>query len=150
VTDNQQQKKIWQVAQGLLVQREHGYKELRSKLINKGYDIEDIDLVMQSLVDNGLQSDWRYGESCIKSRMNKGYGPNFIRQYLIAKGLETDLIEDLLSADDLDWLSCLLRLWQKKYGVVPDDLKQKHKQQKFFYYRGFDSETIQALYSHSI
>lgn len=135
------------VAQGLLAQREHSKYELTKKLLAKGFDSALIDSTLKNLTQQGLQSDFRYAELCLISRLNKGYGINYIRQYLQSKGVEAEVIDEIIHHSEADWLNGLHRLWQKKFAKVPQDIKEKMRQQRFFYYRGFDTETVNELFN---
>lgn len=137
---------IMLAAQSLLAQREHSQKQLMAKLQRKGFQQQAIEAVMDQLIEQRLQSDARYGEACIHSRVRKGYGPNFIKQYLQQQGLESALIEQLLTQIQISWPAEAMRVWHKKFAVLPETPKQKAKQQQFLYYRGFDSSTIQTLF----
>ena len=79
-------------------------------------------------------------------RSVKGYGPNYIRQYLGQQGISQSMITALFEQIDIDWFNCIERVWRKKFSVLPQDLKEKAKQQQFLYYRGFESEQIQELF----
>jgi regulatory protein len=36
-------------------------------------------------------------------------------------------------------------VWSKKFGVAPEDLQQRGRQQRFLASRGFDTETISIV-----
>lgn len=140
-------KQIYSVAQGLLAQREHSKQELSKKLLAKGFDKADVECALDILIRDGLQSDERYVEAYINSRSNKGYGPNDIRQHLAQKGISSSIFEQVCQQLDIDWLERLEYVWQKKYGKYPLEPKEKAKQKKFLYYRGFDAELINQLFN---
>ena len=133
-------------AQVILAQREHSQKQLRAKLLSKGYDLDVVELAIDTLANSGLQCDKRYAENYMTQRSVKGYGPNYIRQYLGQQGISQSMITALFEQIDIDWFNCIERVWRKKFSVLPQDLKEKAKQQQFLYYRGFESEQIQELF----
>ena len=72
---------------GLLARREHSARELSHKLKSRDYDEVSIQAVIESLIDEGLQSDDRFAEQFTRSRVEKGYGPIRIRQELRERGI---------------------------------------------------------------
>ena len=56
----------------LLTYREHSQKELRTKLMQKGFAREDIQPIIEQLAENNWQSDTRFAESYARHRMQKG------------------------------------------------------------------------------
>lgn len=140
-------KDTYHAAQGLLARREHSSLELQQKLIRKDHDTNDVLVVIERLKEQGFQSDERYAESCFRSRAKKGYGPNFIRQYLQQRGISDSLAYDIEKNSDIDWLCCIRKVWEKKYLGAPQDIKSTAKQKQFLYYRGFDAELISQLFN---
>ena len=139
-------KEVSYAAQVLLARREHSQLQLRTKLQLRGFQIDIIEEVIFALAQANLQCDMRYAEACFKIKVEQGYGPNFIRQYLGKQGISSSLIDDVFAKSDIDWIECIEQVWCKKFAVEPKDLKEKYRQQKFLYYRGFDSEHINQLY----
>ena len=140
-------KNVSHVAQNLLARREHSKTELRDKLLSRGFDIDDINYVTDQLSQQGLQSNARFAESCYRYRSQKGYGPNYIRQYLKNKGIDDELIYATEHDVEIDWQDCIKKVWTKKYLGMPMDAKSVHKQKQFLYYRGFDTELILHLFN---
>ena len=139
-------KDVYNAALGLLARREHSQYELEQKLFKRDFDREYINEAMAKLIKRDLQSDARYAKSCFISRVKKGYGPNYIKQYLSQRRISELLIDQTFVESEVNWLECIERVWQKKYNCVPKDLKTKAKQQNFLYYRGFESDTINKLF----
>lgn len=139
-------KDILFVAQGLLARREHSKTELSKKLQTRGFEFSDIEGVIEQLNQQGLQSDARFAENCYRSRAKKGYGPNYIRQYLKQRGVCESLIDKAEYDCDVNWYDNIVGVWKKKYSDAPSDLKSINKQKQFLYYRGFDTELITHLF----
>ncbi len=75
-------------ALSLLAMREHGRNELEDKLVKKGYAREDVSLALDRLADEGYQSDKRFCESYIRSRLRKTpEGPSILSLRLQEKGI---------------------------------------------------------------
>jgi regulatory protein len=135
-----------QIAMAMLVAREHSQQELQIKLVRKGVSESEASRVIEDLVHQGLQSDLRYAHSYILSRVNRGYGPAYIRQALKAKGVLNDVINEAISEFDSKWLEIALKAWRKKFEKPSTELKQRLKQQRFLYNRGFDTAIISQVF----
>jgi len=73
-------------AMDLLARREHARGELERKLAAAGFDADIAADVLQRLADEGLQSDRRFVESFVQSRINQGKGPLRIHADLGQRG----------------------------------------------------------------
>ena len=105
-----------------------------------------IDDLLQTLSEEGLQSDERFTESFVHHSINKGQGPNKIQQELRQRGIDSILIEHYLEIADIDWITMASEIREKKYGEnIPADYQNKAKQSRFLYSRGFTSEQINQV-----
>jgi regulatory protein len=130
-----------------LSRREHSRKELMQKLRARGIDSEIVDNVLEQLAREGLQSDQRYIESYLSSRIHKGYGPVRLGMELRERGIEEDLIEACINDLDIDWMDTLHSVRRKKFGsTLPGDYKEQARESRFLQYRGFTTEQIRRLY----
>lgn len=132
-------------AMDFLARREHGRDELASKLTRAGYDAAIVAGEIARLADEGLQSDERYIENFIASRISQGKGPLRIGQELKERGVAAASVDACLDAAGADWpaLACEVRL--RKFGsALPGDFKDKARQMRFLQYRGFEADHIQA------
>jgi regulatory protein len=131
----------------LLARREHSADELRQKLKLREFDDEEIELAMESLQRDNLQSDSRFTESYINHRIRAGLGPVKISLELRQRGVAEDLINDYLARLTVDWGELLERQRIKKYGdEIPIDYAQKMKQARFLQNRGFSPESVMRLF----
>lgn len=80
----------------LLSRREYSQRDFANKLIEKGYDIEDVKALVQEFIVAGWLEDRRYAESCIRGLSNGRKSRRQMEQYLFAKGIQGDLIKELL------------------------------------------------------
>ena len=125
-----------------LSQREHGRQELERKLTGKGHAAKLVRQVMDYLVEHDLQSDARFAEGLIRSRVQKGYGPMKIRQELGHKGLSEALLEDRLAEPSEYWESIAEGSLAKKFGQPPEDRDDWAIQARFLARRGFPADLI--------
>ena len=70
-----------------LARREHGRTELLNKLTKFGFDSNTADDAVAELIDDGLQSDTRFAEAFVRSRITQGKGPAKIRADLRESGV---------------------------------------------------------------
>lgn len=139
---------IYSSALGLLARREHSAVELSQKLSQRfPMAVADIQEVISRLQQEGYQSDSRFAEAYISSRMRKGFGSARIAKELVHKGVAKDTVVDLIAECKCQASNDqMLRVWQKKFGQIPQTAEEKYKQIQFLRYRGFDSEDIEQLY----
>lgn len=99
-----------------LAQREHGRRELERKLTGKGHAPVLVERVLDYLSAHDLQSDERYAEGFVRSRIQKGYGPVKIRQELASRGVSEDALERQLTEPGEFWLDLARRVLDRKFG----------------------------------
>jgi len=85
-------------ALALIARREHGCRELRLKLIQKGFDKETAQEVTDRLSEKGLLDDVRFAYQFILSRQRRNpEGLPLIRMRLKEKGVSSEEIEKAIS-----------------------------------------------------
>ena len=132
----------------LLARREHARVELERKLAAAGFDTDIVADVLQRLADEGLQSDRRFVEAFVQSRINQGKGPLRIHADLGQRGIATGLINAVLEETGEDWYALARETRVKKFGrSQPAEFRDKARQMRFLQYRGFEPDQIQAAVS---
>jgi regulatory protein len=132
-------------AMDYLARREHTAGELVDKLTRAGFDRDIVIMEVERLADEGLQSDERFAEAFIASRVRQGKGPLRIRADLAGKRVPEALVDAAFAEFDGDWRSLACEVREKKFGADrPGDFKARARQMRFLQYRGFDSEQIRA------
>ncbi|NNF41412.1 MAG: regulatory protein RecX [Woeseiaceae bacterium] len=132
-------------AMDFLARREYGQIELVKKLADKGFNYGIAEQAITQLTDEGLQSDYRFAESFVQSRVSQGKGPVRIRTELKQRGVDPGLIEGALEASATDWYQLARAIRQKKFGDdAAPDFKARARQMRFLQYRGFEPDHIQA------
>jgi regulatory protein len=135
-------------AMDYLARREHGRGELLDKLTRFGFDPDIADAAVTRLVEDGLQSDSRFAEAFVRSRINQGKGPARIRADLRERGLAATAIDIALEEADEDWYALARDVRLKKFGPdTPSEFRDKAKQMRFLQSRGFEPDQIQAAVS---
>lgn len=132
-------------AMDLLARREHSRDELVKKLKAAGFEQNATFDAIDALRKEGLQSDRRFVESFVSSRVRQGKGPIRIRADLAQRGVREPCIGSALTNADVDWCALASEIREKKFGrEVPADFKEKARQMRFLQYRGFESDQIRA------
>ena len=134
-------------AMDFLARREYGQTELIRKLADKGFDRDVAAEAVTRLTEDDLQSDERFSESFVQSRINQGKGPVRIRLDLGQKGISDSTIEIALEEAAADWRALAREQRIKKFGQdLPPDFKEKARQMRFLQYRGFEQDHIQSAF----
>ncbi len=128
----------------LLARRDYASGELRAKLIDKGHDPAEVEVVVAGFQAQRLIDDARYAERFVAYRAARGQGPVRIRVDLKALGLPSDLIEEALAAGpDFPALAAVVRT--RRFGArPPENFKEKARQARFLQYRGFSADDIRS------
>ena len=132
----------------LLARREYARAELERKLVTAGFDAEVAAVAVEKLAKEGLQSDRRFVESFIQSRIRQGKGPLRIHADLAQHGIAAGLVDEVLEQTGEDWYALARAARLKKFGRSrPTEFRDKARQMRFLQYRGFEPEQIQAAVS---
>ncbi len=143
--------KAYNYALSLLAKREYSVSELINKLEQKGFNSDTIELSVARLKELNLQSDERYAEMICNARIRQGYGPQRIKQELIYKNIASYLVDDILAAEQDNWVAHALKVWHKKYKQKPIyPSKDIQKQKSFLYSRGFTVDTIDMVFKEEL
>jgi regulatory protein len=140
-------KEIRKKAMDFLARREYGQTELIKKLADKGFERRIVEQEVRILTEENLQSDERFSESFVQSRINQGKGPIRIRLDLGQRGISDAVIEMAIEESAADWHGLAREVRLRKFGDDPPaDFKAKAKQMRFLQYRGFEQDHVQAAF----
>ena len=140
-------KEVRKKAMDFLARRDYGRDELAKKLADKGYRRSVVDDELHRLADEGLQSDTRFAESFVQSRINQGKGPVRIRADLRQRGIRDGVIDGAIEEAACDWYELAREERVKKFGdAAPHEFKEKARQMRFLQYRGFEQDHIQSAF----
>jgi regulatory protein len=119
-----------------LSRREHSEYELKNKLLNKGFELNVIENAMLFLHEHDLQSDLRFAQAKVRDLASRGYGEIKAKSELQNHNITSDLIEDALYGQKIDWLGVVGQLLARKYLAelsVPQKIIRKLIQRGFKY-----------------
>lgn len=115
------------------------------RLARDGYPADEIDAALASLIEANYQSDERFAEMLVRSRIRQGYGPARLRAELRTHDLPDSLIGHLLQAADADWQEQAANQLRRRYGQEgPADYREHARRMQFLMRRGFDTATARA------
>ncbi len=130
-------------ALGFLARREHSAGELKTKLMERGYESAAVEAVLSSLQQQKLLSDGRFVQEFVAARVRRGSGPMKIREELRGRGVTGELVEEALSALKAGSAEGAAVARRKRFGEeLPRDMQERARQARFLQQRGFSMEDI--------
>ncbi len=137
-------------ALALLARREHSARELKSKLERRGLDDADSAKALAELQAKNYQSDDRFGEMLVRSRLEGGYGARWILAELRQHGIGEARARELIDAAEPDWPELVRRQLRRRYGSrKAADFAERNKRAAFLLRRGFDTATVKLVVGES-
>jgi regulatory protein len=121
-------------------------RELKDKLLLKGYDNESIDKSIKFLKEYNFLSDNNYAKMYVKDK-SRIQGKKKIKFDLIKKGINDNIIEEEISNIDMeDERTGAYNLAIKKYNTISkredDKFKLSQKLYRFLLSKGYDYDTV--------
>ena len=132
-------------AMDLLARREHSRLELYRKLQQRKFASHIINSELDKLIDEDLLSDERFAEAYLRSRFERGKGPNIIFSELLQRGVNEVLVNHALEGiSEEQWCELAYETMHKKLGNETElDYDKQLKLMKFLSYRGFTRSQIE-------
>jgi regulatory protein len=126
-----------------LSMREHSRLELGRKLSKYAEEGDDIEALLDLLEKNNWLSQERFSESLIHRRSAR-FGNSRIVAELQSHGVKGEALQELNAglADSETARAC--EVWERKFGVVATDPKERNKQMRFLMLRGFSQRAVQT------
>jgi regulatory protein len=132
-----------------LARREYSRAELRGKLLaylqaeehSDQSQPAELDALLDDLTARGWLSDERAATQLIHAKRGR-FGMQRIAHELRRKGIAENLIGEVLPHLKVTELAAAREVWQKKFGKLPRDAKEKAKQARFLQSRGFSMDAI--------
>jgi regulatory protein len=148
----------------LLSMREYSRKELGSKLSEsaarmlkisstKGSDeaevpetplASQIEAVLDDFEGRGWLSDQRFAEALVRRRSER-FGTRKIQDELAQAGVDTSKTSELLRSLKETEYQRAHELWQRKFGVVATEQKERARQYRFLASKGFSSDVVSKI-----
>ena len=123
--------------------REHSKLELQNKLSQKGYDLSDIRECINEFSSKDIQSDIRFTEEFIRSKLKKNKGPRLISSELVSRGITDSIINKKISEISYqEWCTVAFLALKKKLNGSSVSIEDKDKIYSFLISRGFEHKMI--------
>ncbi len=139
------------VAIQLLARREYSRAELARKLQQKSFQSDDIADCLDTLIEQQLQSDERFAESFIRSRILRGQGVIRIKGELRQRGVDQETLRSAFAAveehEAIDWFELARDTLARRFTTPGETPKERAKRERFLAARGFDFEQIRYALS---
>ncbi|BCK88058.1 regulatory protein RecX [Sideroxyarcus emersonii] len=128
-----------------LARREHSRAELHGKLLPYVQEGEDLGAVLDELEKKNWLSDARAATLLVDSKRGR-FGTQRIAHELRQKGIAENLIADAIPQLKETELEAAREVWQRKFGTLPQDAREKARQIRFLQSRGFSIDvTLKVL-----
>lgn len=138
--------KVKEKALRLLEFRSHSEYELKDKLKHLGASEEDIEKTFDFLHEYHLTDDRIYATRLANDLSNiKKFGKHRIKAELLRRGIERDIISEILDELETDEGEQLLPLMEKKLGG-DFDRKNRDKAFRYFASRGYSFDDIKRAF----
>ena len=123
--------------------REHSKLELQNKLSQKGHDLDNIRDCIDEFSSKDIQSDIRFTEEFIRSKLKKNKGPRLISSELVSRGITDSIINKKISEISYqEWCKAAFLALNKKLNGSSVSIEDKDKIYSFLISRGFDHKMI--------
>lgn len=145
LTDLIGERRAYNLAISLLSRRDHTAKELTVKLGQKGFE-QFAEKTIQKLTEQGFINDERFARCYINELINlKGYGKRRIEQELYRKGVNREIIREVIDEAEFDE-NKLTEIINRKYLRYLDSEKGRQKTVNALMRLGYSySETRDAI-----
>ena len=126
-------------------------KEIFTKLDTFELDDDDRDFIISFLKEEGFINDERYCRSFVKGKLNlKKWGVNKIKLALIAKGVDREVIDEVLSEIDKNsYKEELVNLLKNKKINEDDPYKRKAKLIRYAVGKGYSLSMVMEVLNNN-
>ena len=111
----------------LLARREHSARELTRKLKARGISDADAASAVEHATGENWQSDTRYAEMLVRTRVAAGYGPVRIAAELHVSGVPPEQARAALEQAEVDWRALAVEVHAKKFSRPPKSSAERAK-----------------------
>jgi len=134
----------------LLARRAHFSEELRRKLETRGFDHEEVDLVIARLTEERYLDDSAAAKGLVSGPLRrKGYGPMRVRMELVKRGLDEDLATEIVRTSFAEGETQLARRmaerWLRRRGGGREARSEREALARHLARKGFSSGVILSL-----
>jgi regulatory protein len=131
----------------ILTNRSNSSKELEHKMRRKGYEMQTIQSVIQTLIQQNYINDTKFAREWVLQQINNHQGVNKIRYNLKQKGFKNDEVLQAvqLYTKDMEFATAIRTAEKKIKTLTGTPVQQKNKLITFLQRRGFTTEAIKSV-----
>jgi regulatory protein len=125
---------------------------MRAHLAGKGVDPRDIDRSIEMLAELGQLDDNRFVRLFVQDKRElDGWGSERIRQVLLDRGVDRDVIEEaLVEGDSASELERAVELLGRRFPTPPRDRRERERALGVLVRKGYDLElALDAIAAHA-
>jgi regulatory protein len=141
-----------ELAYSHLNRRDRTEAEMRRHLEVKDVGARAIDAAIDALTDSGYLDDARFARMFAEDKRElERWGDDRIRQRLLARGVNREVVESTLSSDDpQSELERAVDLLRRRFPTPPDDRRERDRALGVLIRKGYESElALDALRAHA-
>ena len=130
--------------------QERCVKDVKDKLRTFDISQEAKDKILEYLMENRFVNDERFAKSFVRGKINQsGWGVNKIRFHLIQKGIDKELIDEVLGQTDEEFYrQRLVDVLKTKAKTVKadSDFEKKRKLAAYAMQKGFEAALVWEVF----
>ncbi len=151
LTNSEQKQKLRNSALNLLSFRMRSLSELKRRLLKKGYDIQDIEPLLEEFDAKNILNDSEFALAFSRDKVkSRGIGPWTLRAELLSHNLEQELVEETIDRIYTEFsIDKLLGNHLKKRKIRRDTQLQgneKNRLMNFLKRKGFSWDDISRVF----
>ncbi|NDI23813.1 MAG: recombination regulator RecX [Betaproteobacteria bacterium] len=127
-----------------LARREYSLAELKRKLSRFAQSENELDQTLEVLQSRGYLSEARFAENLVRKEAARK-GTAWIKQSLKQHQLAPEVIASVTANLQASEESRARELWDRRFGSVAIDPKERLRQMRFLAARGFSHELIRRI-----
>ena len=128
----------------LLARREHSRLELKRKLGPHANAEGEVEALLDDLQAAGWLSEERLADQLVRAAAGR-YGGRKVLQQLRDKGVGAEVAAQARDRVRGSELESARAVWSKRFGKLPDDMREWARQARFLEQRGFDPDVIRRV-----
>ena len=151
LTNSEQKQKLRNSALNLLSFRMRSLSELKRRLLKKGYDIQDIEPLLEEFIAKNILNDSEFALAFSRDKIrSKGIGPSILRVELSNHHLSQKLVEDTINRMYTEFpIDTLLGNHLKKKKICRNSQLQEREEARivnFLKRKGFSWDDISRVF----
>lgn len=151
LTNSEQKQKLRNSALNLLSFRMRSLSELKQRLLKKGYDIQDIEPLLEEFIAKNILNDSEFALAFSRDKIrSKGIGPSILRVELSNHHLPQNLVEDTVNRMYTEFpIDTLLGNHLKKKKICRNSQLQEREKSRivnFLKRKGFSWDDISRVF----